>query len=110
MNCTISGLNATVFGKNTTLVCENQQTCNWSNFKTCLLRIFIQVFLKHLFLALSFERQIGMSYLGWPQSQSELIDFCPKATKSYCLRNRLRSFIANVKMSLRNTGGQSWNW
>ena len=36
-----------------------------------------------------------------------LIDFCHKATLPCGLRSRLRNFMADIKVSLRNTKGQT---
>ena len=37
-------------------------------------------------------------------------DFCLKVTMSCCLRSHLRHFMTDVKISLRNTRGQSRKW
>ena len=36
-----------------------------------------------------------------------LIDFCIKATKSYALGSHFRNHMADIRISLRNTRGQS---
>ena len=39
-----------------------------------------------------------------------LIDFCHKAIKPWGLRSLSRNFMADIRISLRNIGGQSMQW